>query len=292
MRWFIILAITMIGVIGCYEAVHPFEEADGDADADTDTDSDSDSDADSDGDSDIDADADIDEVHDADEDDAFVPPIPDADGCTPECGERECGPDPVCGSPVCGACPDLASACNVSGQCVTNPCPEEMVQISGTSACIDRWEGSEGDEGSEVSVPGVLPWTNVSWNEANLACQWAGKRLCTADEWLAACEGPSVRVFPYGDIYILGACNDQFSGIGARLRTGDSIGCEGGIAGLFDMIGNVAEWTSECDSGGCVTRGWSYRTWTDDRTACRSTPYGFRSDRREENVGFRCCLSL
>ena len=36
--------------------------------------------------------------------------------CTPECGDRECGLDPVCGEP-CGECTGSWEACNEKGQC-------------------------------------------------------------------------------------------------------------------------------------------------------------------------------
>lgn len=51
----------------------------------------------------------------------------DASACTPDCGSRECGNDPVCGTLHCGSldgeCP-AGENCNVIGQCIvtsTNP---------------------------------------------------------------------------------------------------------------------------------------------------------------------------
>ena len=41
------------------------------------------------------------------------------------------------------------------------------------------------------TVPGKLPWANVTMTEAEAACELLGPnwRLCTAAEWQAACQG-------------------------------------------------------------------------------------------------------
>ena len=78
-------------------------DGDGDVDADSDSDVDGDVDADSDSDGDSDSDADLDE----DEEEA----------CVPDCGDRECGLDPVCGTEDCGTC-DEGETCSEEGQCV------------------------------------------------------------------------------------------------------------------------------------------------------------------------------
>ncbi len=46
-------------------------------------------------------------------------------GCTPECGERECGPDPTCGS-SCGSCEE-GDMCTADGACVCVPLTCEQV---------------------------------------------------------------------------------------------------------------------------------------------------------------------
>lgn len=35
------------------------------------------------------------------------------------------------------------------------------------------------------------------------------QRLCTAAEWTAACRGPEHFVYPYGNVYVPGACNAE-----------------------------------------------------------------------------------
>src|SRR2546423_1095293 len=56
-------------------------------------------------------------------------------------------------------------------------CPSEMALVTGTHACIDRWEASLAG-GRARARQGVLPAVNVSWREADTACRRAGKRLC------------------------------------------------------------------------------------------------------------------
>ena len=53
------------------------------------------------------------------------------------------------------------------------------------------------------SVAGKLPWSNVTKEEAEAACEKIGTgwRLCTAAEWLDACNGSGNTTFPYGDTY-------------------------------------------------------------------------------------------
>ncbi len=59
--------------------------------------------------------------------------------------------------------------------------------------CVDRYEWP--------NVPGEVPATRMSWVEARSNCQAIGKRLCTDQEWTFACEGPSMKPYPYGDGY-------------------------------------------------------------------------------------------
>lgn len=44
-----------------------------------------------------------------------------------------------------------------------------------------------------------LPLVTIDWYSAKSKCESVGKRLCTADEWTFACEGPAMQPYPYGD---------------------------------------------------------------------------------------------
>jgi hypothetical protein len=67
--------------------------------------------------------------------------------------------------------------------------------------CIDEYEAP--------NRPGGEVWHHgyVSFREANAACEAEGKRLCDADEWTLACEGPERLPYPYGWKRDNAACN-------------------------------------------------------------------------------------
>src|SRR5262249_41310403 len=117
------------------------------------------------------------------------------------------------------------------------------------------------------------PVANVDYCDAVAYCAWAGRRLCgkiggghvaqgdlsdpTQDEWYNACSAGGVKGFPYGIVTEPTACNTIEYGAGDALPVASLSTCEGGWPGIYDMVGNVAEW-EDCDGGGtgwCRLRG-------------------------------------
>lgn len=203
-------------------------------------------------------------------------------------------------------CRDLAQACTDETDDSCN-CPghPDMVYVPEHGFCIDRYEASEGVGGVAQSVPGVMPWVNIDWFGAHTACEAVGKRLCTGEyvhedealvdfEWDFACRGPRVFDYPYGPGFIGGRCNDRSHAAGAIIPTGSMPDCVGGYPGIFDMSGNVSEWTALCflESGrdACLRAGSDANESTAEDNICRSFE-DLHQDVTSPLLGFRCCLT-
>jgi sulfatase modifying factor 1 len=48
----------------------------------------------------------------------------------------------------------------------------------------------------------------ISGDQAQKACRGSNKRLCSMDEWMSGCRGRHNNIYPYGNIYISGRCNE------------------------------------------------------------------------------------
>ena len=135
-------------------------------------------------------------------------------------------------------------------------CGEGMrrVTTSDLDFCIDQYEASAGDvclfheptntEETKaniatsacipVSKKGRFPWRYVSQQEAEDACRSAGKRLPTSFEWNIAVAGT-----PVGGHTICNTSNENVVTL-----AGEHIACVSTYR-VYDMIGNVWEWTSD-----------------------------------------------
>jgi formylglycine-generating enzyme required for sulfatase activity len=133
------------------------------------------------------------------------------------------------------------------------------------------------------------PQVNVTFVDAQRLCASRGRRLCTTDEWRRACTGPSGRKWPYGDAAVSGRCRTAPAG-------DRNVGLSGGAAqcvtpeGVFDMVGNVAEWAAE----GVVLGG---SIATKNPTCATEAPgpadgASRRGKSARGPVGLRCCSDL
>ena len=269
---FLVFALSAFGVVA---ACDDDDEGDGDGDSDADGDTDADSEPDGDTDSGADGDADGDSDGDADGDSDG-----DADGDSDGDGDGDADSDG-----------DSDADSDADGP---TECPADMAEIPSISVCIDRYEASLGAGDVAVAIAGVLPWVEVGWPTASSACEAAGKRLCTEAEWIAGCQGTSGSIYPWGDTWENGICNDGDPDVGLEtvlLNTGSLPTCEGGIDGVFDLAGNVWEWTSDCASGRCIIHGGSYRNGQTQFQCTNNDDVG-GGGYGQDNLGFRCCLSL
>ena len=149
--------------------------------------------------------------------------------------------------------------------------------------------GREGHESHPVNC--------VTFDGAEQYCRFAGGRLCTEPEWVAACSGSDGRAFPYGGAFDAGACNlrsnvNREANVGADTEPAASRStCEGGLAGLYDMAGNVAEWLNACKGDYCKFRGASYLSNDpiDHFARCGGVCSGNQKRLKSNVVGIRCC---
>jgi sulfatase modifying factor 1 len=167
-----------------------------------------------------------------------------------------------------------------------------------------------------MNARGRVPQGYISRDEAEGACLAAGKRLCSDVEWLTACKGRRETQWPYGDERVPGRCNDRGtssfnllygqdggpppqslynhenmndsrlnqlkgtlakSGTFGRCKTSD---------GVFDMVGNLHEWTADPKG---TFRGGYYLDVEINGQGCEYRTTAHHARYHDYSTGFRCC---
>jgi formylglycine-generating enzyme required for sulfatase activity len=155
------------------------------------------------------------------------------------------------------------------------------------------------------------PVVGVSWHDAIAYCDWlsevTGKPYCLPSEaeWEKGARGTDGRIYPWGDEWDPARCNTWEAGTGDTTPAG-AYPAGASFYGLFDMAGNVLEWTrslyraypydpkdgrEDLDSGSRrVLRGGSFLDVAKlVRCACciRDVP-----SNRDGVKGFRVCIAV
>jgi formylglycine-generating enzyme required for sulfatase activity len=103
---------------------------------------------------------------------------------------------------------------------------------------------------------GRRPVINVSWHDAQEYVRWLSKRtgaeyrLLSEAEWEYAARAGSTTAYPWGDG--VGSNHGNFQGSGSKWsgrQTAPVGSFEPNAFGLYDLIGNVWEWTQDCWNG-------------------------------------------
>ena len=159
-------------------------------------------------------------------------------------------------------------------------CPENMEYVvSGNRKfCIDRYEWP--------NKKNYKPKSNISIYHAMDSCFKVGKRLCTTEEWSLACSGIHGWKYTYGDNYEPNACVTKDTSV---QLIGKRPECRGYFQ-VFDMSGNLAEWTN--------TRSVKNRSFynvmggfweSGPQSTCIDARYSYYPTNTHNPVGFRCC---
>jgi formylglycine-generating enzyme required for sulfatase activity len=155
----------------------------------------------------------------------------------------------------------------------------------------------------------------VTWVAADTACRAAGMRLCkttrnsgdavTTDEWGFACAFGKTctgSCYPYGETFDAARCNSAEANRNAAVASSSSCATSGDLdpAGsgeaVFEMSGNLAEWTDDprgalADGRKIYTcRGGAYDTYAPG-LGCTFMAAAVAQNFSYPDTGFRCCSS-
>ncbi len=201
------------------------------------------------------------------------------------------------GTPVAGACMDLYEAPNRIGApplvMYTFDEAEAWCDARGKRLCFDdEWEAACEGPGATAypygpeQVPGVCndeeTWIVYSQDKLN---GWPSRastpEVSTLEDlWASArAEGANDTVVEH--------LQELYQGEGG----GDNAGCVGPL-GVYDLTGNVEEWTRRRDGGQTSFHGnLKGRYWAETRT-CQSDLTSHGDGFRFYEIGFRCCWDL
>ena len=142
-----------------------------------------------------------------------------------------------------------------------------------------------------VSEEGREPWRFISQNQAREACALAGKRLPTQHEWfLAALGTPDLTALGDRDVPVSFNTHTAWGSQACNMarnwdtdaepgRTGSGDRCVS-TSGVYDMIGNIWEWTDETLNDGMING----RTLPEGGYVTATDAYGLPSETRVEQT--------
>jgi len=187
----------------------------------------------------------------------------------------------------------VISGFNIDKYPVTNAQYKEFVDATGRTP-PRHWKNGTYPEGIADH-----PVTWVTWYDAAAYAEWAGKRLPTELEWEKAARGTEGLIYPWGNTFDSRKVNSSESGLKGTSPVG---AYPEGVSpfGLFDMAGNVWEWTADWYQGYRGTLyelsryGQQYKvlrggSWYDGQSSVRTTTRkSFDPNQGFSTIGFRC----
>jgi formylglycine-generating enzyme required for sulfatase activity len=111
-----------------------------------------------------------------------------------------------------------------------------------------------------VVVTPNFPAVFIDWFDAYAYSKWKGRRLPTEEEWEKSARGEMGLRYPWGDVLERGATNVLGNGI--QVSGWSAVGSwrrDRSQYGVFDMAGNVSEWTGTwAENRNPVVRGGNF----------------------------------
>ncbi|WP_437278769.1 SUMF1/EgtB/PvdO family nonheme iron enzyme [Sorangium sp. So ce375] len=196
---------------------------------------------------------------------------------------------------------------SVSERCLEYRRPSECLSKKRAPMrfCVDRYEWP--------NRKGELPAVLVSWRQAVKACEGAGKRLCTEDEFNFACEGEEMLPYTYGYVRDATKCNidrpfrqrevtlyhyercmrhpkckAELERLDQRVPVGSMPACVSPF-GAYDLNGNINEWVVRPGHKSPERSGLKGGWWGPMRGRCRPTVGFHKEEDYGYEQGFRCC---
>jgi formylglycine-generating enzyme required for sulfatase activity len=167
-----------------------------------------------------------------------------------------------------------------------------LKEMSINALCMDQYEVTQADYkrvmGSNPSKfkGGNRPVEQVTWHEAKAYCEKVGKRLPTKWEWEKAAKAGTTTKYYCGN-----EPDTTYAWYGEDWDRGHHpVGQKKPNAfGLYDMSGNVWEWTDSVSSWDASTKVVGGGSWVHNVADMESTPHErSKPSKRLNFYGFRC----
>ncbi len=174
---------------------------------------------------------------------------------------------------------------------VTNQQYADFVRATGHKPPADP-RGAKYNIWKNGNYPAELanhPVVNVSQPDAEEYAKWMEKRLPAKEEWERASRGNEGFIYPWGNDYNPNSANGSGNpqGKGTTAPVG-SFPYDCSSFGVFDLAGNVREWTASPYTSGSqrwkIVKGGSFEDGADGLSSYTQ----FKGTMPAPNLGFRC----
>jgi len=169
------------------------------------------------------------------------------------------------------------------------------------------WQHPSGPD-SDLDDKEDHPVVQVSWNDAEAYCSWAGRSLPSEAQWEKAARGSEGYIYPWGNQSPTSSFLNYQWVIGSTTAVGSYL-AGASPYGALDLAGNVWEWTADwydknyyssqtnwlnpvgpASGTQYIVRGGA---WDVDGIYVRAAHrYSYPPDHRVSKLGFRCALRI